>query len=156
MIASDRQKWLHRAGIIVGLAGGVGLMVVVFATATCANIEPPINPLSREVALWALIVGLPILVMVAIAWKWPLIGGILLIAQGLFWPIYRPLTFLHLLSTQPTADFWSAVAYYMSLAGWTILTMSLIPWAAGILFVLSWREEGKQQKEGRGFEPPTP
>ncbi|MFC1987416.1 hypothetical protein ACFLVH_02600 [Chloroflexota bacterium] len=126
--SSSRQKKLHRAGLVVGLAG-----VVVTALFSIAVGEAPFASITNFLYSLptALVISLPFLVMVGIAWKWPLTGGILLIAASLFWPIWR-------LFTMPTLP----PIYMIALV--IILPVSLLPLISGILFLLSGR--GRQRR----------
>ena len=117
------RKRLYRAGLIVGLAGAVWLTLFALAAAE--------SPFSRYAVPTALVLGLPFLAMVAVAWKWPVIGGILLIAAGLFWAIGRPTT----LPPMPLPD----VLYGIAIG---VLPVSLPLLASGILFLLSGRKQG--------------
>lgn len=68
----NRSKWLHRAGLILGLLGG-GIATVTYWGFT----QEVLGPFS---------IAIPILVLGAIlflAWKKPLIGGILLIIASM-------------------------------------------------------------------------
>ena len=120
---NNRRKWLRRAGLIVGLVGAGGLTLFILAT-------------TETLFTWyavptVLVLGLPFLAMVAVAWKWPLIGGILLIATGLFWTVWRAVTI------PPTP-----YPFLLPLLVWGILPVSLPLLASGILFLLSW--EGRR------------
>ena len=121
---SSRQKKLQRAGLFVGLGGSVFIALYFLAIGE--------KPFSVYALTGVVIFGFPFLAMVGIAWKWPMAGGILLIAAGLFWPIWR-------LTTMYT------IASSMSLLNWLylvaigILPVSLPMLASGILFLLSRR-----------------
>ena len=118
--SSNRQKKLYRAGLIVGLAGV--LLITFFALA--------INeaPFSVYAVPMTLILSLPFLAMVGIAWKWPVTGGILLIAAGMFWAVSRPVT----MPAMPLPDLLYGIAI-------GVLPLSLPLLASGILFLLSGR-----------------
>ncbi len=118
------RKLLHRAGLIVGLVGAGGLTLFLLAASE--------GPFSRYAVPTALVLGLPFLAMVAAAWKWPVTGGILLIAAGLFWAVWLPVTVTT--PTMPLPD----VLY--GIANW-VLPWSLLLLASGILFLLSGRGE---------------
>ena len=117
---SKVRKRLYRAGLIVGVAGVV--LLTLFALAVSEA------PFSMYAVPMALIFSLSFLSMVVVAWKWPLIGGILLIATGLFWAVWRYIT----VPPMPLAD-----SLYMMAIG--ILPVSLLPLASGVLFLLSRR-----------------
>ena len=127
--SSSRQKKLQWVGLTAGLAG-----VVVIALFAIAVGEAPFGSLANFLYAvpTALIFSLPFLVMVGIAWKWPLAGGILLIIAGLFWPIWR-LTTLHV-NVSPIS-----LASWLYLISIGILPVSLPMLVSGILFLLSRR-----------------
>jgi len=114
------RKRLYWAGLIVGLAGAVLLTLFIFATSE--------GRFSWYSVPTVIIFVLPFLAMVAVAWKWPLIGGILLIAVGLFWPVWR------LTTIPPTSQ-----PMPLATLALVILPVSLLPLASGILFLLSRR-----------------
>lgn len=114
------RKKLYRAGLIVGLVGVV--LITLFALAVSES------PFSMYAVPMALILSLPFLAMVGVAWKWPLIGGILLIIGGLFWPVLR-------LTTMPP----TSQPMPLATLALVILPVSLLPLASGILFLLSRR-----------------
>jgi len=118
--SSNRQKKLYRAGLIVGLAGVV--LITLFALAVSEA------PFSMYAVPMTLIFSLPFLAMVGVAWKWPVTGGILLIAAGLFWAVWRPVT----TPTMPLPDLLYGIAI-------GVLPLSLPLLASGILFLLSGR-----------------
>ena len=80
---SGWRKMLRWAGLVLALlvAGGLSLSVW----------ESP-----GKLSPWPfiLVIGLIVIGSVAIAWKWELAGGILLIAEGLFKPVGSTDTFL--------------------------------------------------------------
>lgn len=127
--SDNRQKWLRRAGLIVGLAGALGLTLLIFVT----NGEG-FNSYSVS---FVIVEALPLLIMVVIAWKWSLVGGILLIAGGLFWPVAR-LT-ATLLETLPQPSLTLATVIL------PVLPVSLPYLITGILFLLSVK--GIKRKE---------
>ncbi len=117
---SSRQKKLHEASLIVGLTGVA--VIVLFSLAISEA------PFSIYAVPTMLIFSLPFLVIVGIAWKWPVTGGILLIVASLFWAIWRPST----MPTLPLSDLLYAIAI-------GVLPVSLLPLISGILFLLSGR-----------------
>ena len=117
------RKWLRRAGLIVGLAGATELTLFILATSE--------GRFSWFAAPTVVILVLPFLVSVAIAWKWPLIGGILLIIGGLFWPVWRLISMPPMSTPMP-----------LPILALVILPVSLPLLATGILFLLSW--EGRR------------
>ena len=119
---NKRQKRLYRAGLIVGLAGAIELTLFIFATSE--------GRFSWYSVPTVILIVLPFLAMVAVAWKWPLIGGILLIAACLFWPVWRLTTIPPM--TQPMP---------LPTLALVLLPVSLPLLACGILFLLSWKAE---------------
>jgi len=81
-----------------------------------------------EILLAVLVISLPLLAMVVVAWKWSVIGGILLIAAGLFWAVLFPIT------VPPTP-----LHVLLPMMAFVILPVSLVLLASGILFLLSSR-----------------
>ncbi|MDP3879249.1 MAG: hypothetical protein Q8Q07_02945 [Dehalococcoidales bacterium] len=124
---SKRQKKLRQAGLIVGLVGVVE--IVLFAIAVG---EAPFTSFTNFLHALpaALVLSFPFLVMVGIAWQWPLAGGILLIAASLFWPVWR-------LSTVPTMPPISSIIVFI------VLPVSLLPLISGILLLISGRGHHK-------------
>jgi len=61
------RKWLRRAGLIVGLAGAVWLTLFIFAVSE--------GRFSWYSVPTVIVFVLPFLAIIAIAWKWSLIGG---------------------------------------------------------------------------------
>ena len=114
------RKPLYRAGLIVGLAGAIELTLFFFATSE--------GGFSWYSVPTVIVFVFPFLAMIAVAWKWSLVGGILLIAGGLLWPVWC-LTIIPP-TTQPIPLPTLALA---------ILPVSLPLLATGILFLLSRR-----------------
>ncbi|RLC61268.1 MAG: hypothetical protein DRI01_08795 [Chloroflexi bacterium] len=117
------RKWLRRTGLIVGLAGAVWLTLFIFAVSE--------GRFSWYSVPTVIVFVLPFLAIIAIAWKWSLIGGILLIAGGLFWPVWRLTTMPP--TTQPMP---------LPTLALVLLPVSLPLLASGILFLLS--REGRR------------
>jgi len=117
------RKWLRRTGLIVGLAGAVWLTLFIFAVSE--------GRFSWYSVPTVIVFVLPFLAIIAIAWKWSLIGGILLIAGGLFWPVWRLTTMPP--TTQPMP---------LPTLALVLLSVSLPLLASGILFLLS--REGRR------------
>jgi len=124
----NRQKKLYRAGLIVGLAGVV--LIVLFSLAISEA------PFSMYAVPTTLIFSFPFLVMVGIAWKQPATGGILLIVASLFWAVWRPST----MPTMPLSDLLYGIAI-------GVLPISVLPLISGILFLLS-KKGGVKVREG--------
>jgi uncharacterized membrane protein len=125
-LSSNRQNGLRWAGLSVGLAGVVWTLLFLLAT---NKWHPEMSHLLNVMLFYSL----PFLAMVAIAWKWPLIGGILLIAVGLFWVVAMVFVF-SAASSMPLRDVLIGLAY-------VILSVSLPMWVSGILFLLSRKRE---------------
>lgn len=114
------RKPLYRAGLIVGLAGAIALTLFIFAIS-----EGRFSWYSVPIVI---LFVLPLLAIMVIAWKWPVTGGILLIAASLFWPVWR-------LTTMPP----TSQPMPLATLALVILPVSLLPLASGILFLLSCR-----------------
>ena len=76
----------------------------------------------------------PLLVCVLVAWKWPLAGGIALVALALGWLI----CILVLVFSEPIAQ---SIASLVRSLFVVIAPVTFLPLAAGILFILYWRGE---------------
>jgi hypothetical protein len=115
--SSGRREKLRLAGLIIGLIVGVRHLPFLEA-------------------------GLVILGSVALAWKRPLIGGIVLIAEGL-WP-------LALLIASPLFPSSEALGLIMIWASMPVIAIvSCFPLlTTGVLFLLSWREGRRGPHEG--------
>lgn len=114
------------AGLIVGLAGLVVLIVWGLFHAEGGPSRYAIPPLIIYVA--------PFLIGVLVAWKWPLAGGIALVAIALSWLVF----IVVLVATTPTSQsVWSLVLSMFVLT----IPVTLLPLAAGVLFILYWRAE---------------
>jgi hypothetical protein len=123
---NNRQRWLRRAGLIVGLAGVIWLTLFIFAISAGEGILLFWRFSWHSLPAVTVFV-LPLLALIAIAWKWPVVGGILLIAGGLFWPVWR-----FIISPYPPITPLS-----LSFVAYAILPVSLLPFVSGILFLLS-------------------
>jgi len=121
-----KRKWLRRAGLIVGLAGVAVLIVWGLFHAEGGPSRYAIPPLIIYVA--------PFLIGVLVAWKWPLVGGIALVVIALSWLIL----FIVIVTTTPTSQ--SILPLVLSMFVLTI-PVTLLPLAAGVLFLLYWRAE---------------
>jgi hypothetical protein len=75
---SRRRKWLRLAGLILGLIGASGAALFVWFSLAFSGgrIVEPIH------WLYVLVSGLIIIGSIAVAWKWELIGGVVLKAYG--------------------------------------------------------------------------
>jgi hypothetical protein len=124
--SSNRQNGLRWAGLIVGLAG-----VVWFLLLGTGVIGGGAGGLSWGALFPGLVVYvIPLLVGILIAWKWPLIGGILLIAEGLFWVVFV----LIIEPSMSLLDVLRGLAYM-------ILGVSLPMLVSGTPFLLSRKRE---------------
>jgi hypothetical protein len=119
-------RWLRRAGLIIGVGGLVVLIVW-----GLFNYEG--GP-SQYAIPGLLIFVTPFLISVLVAWKWPLAGGIALIVIALSWLI----SIMTLVFSEPIAQ--SIASLVLSLFV-IIAPVTLLPLAAGILFLLYWRAE---------------
>jgi hypothetical protein len=124
-------KWLRRAGLIVGLAGAVALIVW-----GLFNAEGGLSG-SAFPSLIIFYVA-PLLIGVVIAWNWPLAGGIALVAIGLSWLIF----IFVLVFSEPIAQSITSLALSMFVI---IAPITLPPLATGILFLLYWRAKRAYQ-----------
>jgi hypothetical protein len=132
-----RRRWLRRAGFIVGLAGVAVLIVWVLF-----NYEG--GP--SRFAMPALVIYVtPLLVCVLIAWKWPLVGGIILVTISLFCLIY---IIIIPFSTPITQSIPPLLLSRFRLAA----PVTLPPLASGILFILYWRAERAYLTRKKGCE----
>jgi hypothetical protein len=124
--SSNRQNGLRWAGLIVGLAGVVWFLLL--GTGVIWGGE---GGLSWGALFPGLVVYvIPLLVGILIAWKWPLIGGILLIAEGLFWVVFV----LIIEPSMSLLDVLRGLAYM-------ILGVSLPMLVSGTPFLLSRKRE---------------
>ena len=121
---SKRQRRLQRAGLFVGLAGVVIVVIYVLAIGEA--------PFSIYALPRVLIIGLPFLILVGVAWKWPVTGGVLLIAAGLFWPIWRLTTLYSKVSSMSFGNW----LYFVAIG---VLPVSLPMLTCGIFFLFSRR-----------------
>jgi len=121
-IKGNRQKWLRRIGLIIGLL--VAVWWVSFGIVL--GIDVGLDFL--ETLLHTALPGLIVLVSIAIARKWEPVGGVLLIVEGLIVSIAYSVIFGHCPQMNVVL---------------VIFTMSLPLLASGVLFILSWRESRK-------------
>ncbi len=119
-------KWLHRAGLIVGVGGLVGLIIWGLFNAE----EGP----SRYAIPGLIIFVTPFLICVLVAWKWPLAGGIALIVIALSWLIFL---FVLVFSEPINQPIVPLLLSRFRLAA----PVTFLPLASGILFILYWRAE---------------
>ena len=82
---SNLHKWLRWAGLLIGL-----VVPVLVACYILFEMEGGLDIYKLPLVL---IFTLPVLATLAVAWKWPLIGGILLIVLCLLWIGFEILTY---------------------------------------------------------------
>jgi len=116
--SSNRRKWLRRAGLIIGLvwAGWMTIVLLVMV----------------ESHLTAAIIGIPLLACVAVAWRWGLAGGVILIIVGLFSAVQEIMGLASIVIGGAIFDPLEMMAGALFTA-WP-------PLASGILLLLWWRE----------------
>ncbi len=111
---ADRKRTQHRAGLAVGLAG-----MMVDGWFFTAIGEAPFTSLRNLLYAvpGALIFAIPLSIMLAISWKWPGTGGILLMAASLVVALVL-------------GPVWGLLAVW---------PVTLLPFISGVLFLLSSR-----------------
>ncbi len=117
---SNRRKWLRRAGLITGLLWAGLWTFFGFASGIVEGLG------LLGTLIHTLVPGMVFLASVAFAWKWELIGGVVLIIEGLLVAVLYPIMAADLIETGVIAL--------------VLLTMGLPPLAAGVLYLLSCRE----------------
>jgi hypothetical protein len=134
-----RRKWLHRAGLIVGLAGLVVLIVWGLFNAEGGP----------KYAIPGLMIYVtPSLIGILIVWKWPLAGGITLVAIALGWLVFvNVLVFSVTTPHLPLSDM-----LHLSVL---IAPVTLPPLVSGILFLLYWRAEWACLARKKGLARPV-
>jgi hypothetical protein len=122
---NNRQQRLRRAGLIVGLASVALWIILVFV-------------ISEGGFSWYsvpnLILVIPFLAGVLIAWRWPFAGGIVLIVMALYELISVTAIRFSTPSTNPILE----LLLFTAMAA---LPLGLPPLATGILFLLSGKAE---------------
>ncbi len=113
------RKWLRRTGLVtgslsVGLLSSLAAMPFLVGTYSGSVSEEP----SLSFGMAVVVPGLTIAVSLAIAWKWELIGGSLLVLDSLVWLLVA------------WAFFYVPLQFCLPLL------------ASGILFLVSWRIGG--------------
>lgn len=132
-------KQLRLAGLILGLILG-GLLWLGVALLMIGMSGMPTDPIGLSLEEWIGIIvpGVIIIGSVAIAWKWELIGAIILITEGAFWLILKLTPIAYDLSYLPP---WIAVLFVIISTSFS--SILLVP---GILFLVSWLVERSQLK----------
>lgn len=127
----SRRRWLRRIGLIVGLVWASLWTIFVGASVFSEGF----GPITPEAIGASVILSLGVLTLwlgLVIAWKRELIGGILLIAAGLLVLTGYPIV---------AAGRIEPVGILL-----IVLTMGLPPLVAGLLFLLSWKEEWRSSR----------
>ncbi|MFX1475903.1 MAG: hypothetical protein ACFFCO_10570 [Promethearchaeota archaeon] len=119
--SSERRSRLRRAGLILGLIGATG-----FAATNFIQVIFVSRGWYGELSVFVLSSSLFLLVTLATAWKWPLIGGPMLIIGTV---VMEGLPYMRGVSPVE-ATFLTGVLY-------SLLGSALV--ASGILFILLWR-----------------
>jgi hypothetical protein len=154
---SERKKWLRRAGLIVGLVTAGITSVLIIGSIFIANAVSTSESLPSYVWIVTAIPALLLFGVVAVAWKWNLTGGILLVVVGI-WPLVSTLLtlpgLLEELNQMPeiaasTVDI-EIMRPFIIIGG---VIMTIPPVASGVLFILAWISG---RKEHRSPTPPPP
>ena len=130
-INSKWQSWLRRVGLIIGLVWAVLWTMFLGASA----LSQGFGPITNEALVASVVLASGVLILwlsIVIAWKRELVGGILLIVAGLLVIIGYPVG---------AAGRIDPVGIVL-----VVVIMGLPPVVAGLLFLLSWREERRRSK----------
>ena len=130
-INSKWRSWLRRVGLIVGLVWAVLWTMFLGASA----LSQGFGPITNEALVASVVLASGVLILwlsIVIAWKRELVGGILLIVAGLLVIIGYPVG---------AAGRIDPVGIVL-----VVVIMGLPPVVAGLLFLLSWREERRRSK----------
>ncbi len=128
-IKGNRRRWLRRIGLIIGLVWA-GLWTVFVAA---SSLSEGFGPVTGEAVIASSVLVLGVLFLwgsLVITWKRELVGGILLVTAGLLVVIGYPL------GATSRIDPVGIVL--------VMVIMGLPPVFAGLLFILSWREERRR------------
>ncbi|MBA7477734.1 hypothetical protein ES707_13148 [subsurface metagenome] len=131
MVNSGRRRWLRRVGLIIGLVWAVLWTIFLGASA----LSHGFGPITSEALVASVVLASGVLILwlsIVIAWKRELVGGILLIVAGLLVIIGYPVG---------AAGRIDPVGIVL-----VVVIMGLPPVVAGLLFLLSWREERRRLK----------
>lgn len=134
-MASKREKWFRRAGLIIGLAGVIEITVWGLLNYEGEPSWFAVPPLSVYVV--------PFLAGILVAWKWSLGGGIMLIAIAIFWLI---LLIAIVFSTPITQLILQLLSYIAEFELPLILPLLI----TGLLFLLSWKAERSHAQRESG------
>ncbi len=130
-INSKWRSWLRRVGLIIGLVWAVLWTMFLGASA----LSQGFGPITNEALVASVVLASGVLILwlsIVIAWKRELVGGILLIVAGLLVIIGYPV------GAAGRIDPLGIVL--------VVVIMGLPPVVAGLLFLLSWREERRRSK----------
>jgi len=130
-INSKWRSWLRRVGLIIGLVWAVLWTMFLGASA----LSQGFGPITNEALVASVVLASGVLILwlsIVIAWKRELVGGILLIVAGLLVIIGYPVG---------AAGRIDPVGIVL-----VVVIMGLPPVVAGLLFLLSWREERRRLK----------
>ncbi len=130
-INSKWRSWLRRVGLIIGLVWAVLWTMFLGASA----LSQGFGPITNEALVASVVLASGVLILwlsIVIAWKRELVGGILLIVAGLLVIIGYPVG---------AAGRIDPVGIVL-----VVVIMGLPPVVAGLLFLLSWREERRRSK----------
>ncbi len=132
-----RRDYLRLSALITGLigAGGVAFSMWFISIFAGGRITRPID--------WLFVLGIGLFVLgnVAVAGKWPLIGGVLLIVESLV-PIGY---FVWANIPYGFNPFWVFFFLILLVLPYLIPGLSLL--ASGVLFILIWRKGQRPSKE---------
>lgn len=121
-MTSTRKKWLRRAGLIVGIAGVVEVIVWGLLNYEGGPSLISIPQLSVYVV--------PFLAGIIVAWKWPLGGGVMLVVIASFWLAFIVYTVFSIPITQLILELLTYIAQFT-------LPLILPQLITGVLFIFS-------------------
>ena len=153
----ERGKWLRRAGLITGLVTAGIAAVFIIGSIFMANSVSTSESLPPYVWIVSTIPVLLLFGAVAVAWKWNLTGGILLIAISI-WPLVSTqLTLPGLLEELNQMPEVAAGTINIEMVRPLVIIggviMAIPPLASGVLFILAWVSGRKEQQP---INPPPP
>ena len=128
-INSKWRSWLRRVSLIIGLVWAVLWTMFLGASA----LSQGFGPITNEALVASVVLASGVLILwlsIVIAWKRELVGGILLTVAGLLVIIGYPVG---------AAGRIDPVGIVL-----VVVIMGLPPVFAGLLFILSWREERRR------------
>ena len=128
---SERQNRLRRAGFILGLFGAIGFAAINFIQVLFIS-----RGWYGELSVFVLLSSLLLLLILTVTWKWPLIGGPMLIVGTL---VLEGLPYMRGASPIET-----------NLLTWVLYPLlGSVLISSGILLILSWRENQALSPEKR-------